>query len=178
MFLCGNINTPPGTGKNFPENFSVAGRFFRFKARLVPADNSRDANRCLKFVSVACRKGHSETMAVEKEGRLILERKDCVFEIGKCDFSVTQISKEMVCFFRGDRFLACGQVTGRLNFGRGVSFSVSGSVSVLKDGQAVLRDVRVPPPGTDGEDAFWVSGPLPPVAAKGYGGGKPARRCA
>jgi len=109
---------------------------------------------------------------MEKEDRLILEKKDCVLEIGRCGFSVTQISKQVVCFFRGDQFIACGQVTGRLNFGRGVSLAVSGSVGVLDSGQAVLRDVRVMSSARGQEDAFWVSEP------QGHGDDKPARKCA
>lgn len=87
---------------------------------------------------------------------MILQQRDCVLEIGRCAFSVTQISKETVRFHRGRRFIACGRATGRLNFGRGVSFAVSGAVGVLGDNQAVLRDVRVLPAATEQEDAFRV----------------------
>ena len=109
---------------------------------------------------------------------MILEKRDCVLEIGRCGFSVTQISREMVRFFRSDQFIACGQVSGRLNFGRGVSFAVSGSVRVLEGGQAVLQDVRVIPPVTEEEDAFRVSDSLPMAGTEGYGGDEPVRRCA
>ncbi|HIE54925.1 MAG TPA: hypothetical protein EYP90_07065 [Chromatiaceae bacterium] len=165
-------------GKNFPAIISVTGRFFPFKAHAAPADNNRDAHGRLKDAAAACPAGCLGFNAVQKEDRLILEKRDCVLEIGRCAFSVTQISKDMVRFFRSNQFIACGRVTGRLNFGRGVSFAVSGSVGILKGGQAVLRDVRVVAPATDGEEAFWVSEPLPPAETEGYGDGGPARRCA
>ncbi len=116
-----------------------------------------------------CRRGASQK---EMEDGVILQESDCVLEIGRAGFSVTRISRGKVHFHR-HRFIACGRASGRLNFGSGVSFAVSGTVKVLGGREAVLRDVRVMPAVGVQEDAFGLNG-LP------EGNSRPAaaRRCA
>jgi len=87
---------------------------------------------------------------------VILQERDCVLEIGRTGFSVTQISRETVHFHR-HRFIACGPASGRLNFGGGVSFAVSGTLGVLGDDEAVLRNVRVMPAAGEREETFGLS---------------------
>ena len=76
-----------------------------------------------------------------------LQVHDCVLEIGGQAFDVTRIIRETVCFHPGAGSVTRGRTTGRLNFGGGVWFAVSGTVRVAGPDRATLSDVRVLPTG-------------------------------
>ena len=85
-----------------------------------------------------------------------LQAQDCMLEIGGQAFGVTHITRGTVRFQPGPASLPLGRTTGRLNFGSGVWFAVSGTVSDTGQGQATLRAVRVLPADAGQEAPFCL----------------------